>query len=110
AKRWASSFGRFHAGAKLNAKAPRVGYAACAARANMKAATSGRDNIAGRHRSGTQRARYFPAPARALMAWGRGHRVQEGGRHLSTGPVLGLDQGSESRQHRGPAGAQRELE
>jgi hypothetical protein len=41
-----------------------------------------------------------------LFAWRRGHRVEAGGRDLSIRSVLGLDQGPQSRQCRGAAGAQ----
>jgi len=41
-----------------------------------------------------------------LPARRRGHRVQERRRHLSVRPVLGLDQGAQPGQHRGPTGAQ----
>jgi sRNA-binding protein len=49
---------------------------------------------------------------RSLVAGGLvpRHRLEAGGRHLSIRSVSGLDQGSESRQHRGVARAQRELE
>jgi hypothetical protein len=45
-----------------------------------------------------------------LPAWRRGHCVQEGRRHQSIRSVPGLNQGPQSRQHRGAAGAQREVE
>jgi hypothetical protein len=48
--------------------------------------------------------------AHGLPAWRRGHRVKEGRRHVSIRPVPRLDQGPQSRKHRGAAGAQRELE
>jgi hypothetical protein len=40
----------------------------------------------------------------------RGHRIEEGRRHLPVQPVPRLDQGPQSRQHRGAAGAERDLE
>ena len=40
-----------------------------------------------------------------LPAWCRGHLVEAGRRHLPVRSVRGLDQGPESRQHRGTAGA-----
>jgi hypothetical protein len=45
-----------------------------------------------------------------LPAWRRGHRVKACRRHLPIRSVLSLDQGSQSSQHRGAAGAQREVE
>jgi len=57
------------------------------------------------------RRRGWPYGLRArLPAWCRGHCLQSGGRHQSIGSVLGMDQGPQSRQRRGAAGAQRELE
>jgi bifunctional non-homologous end joining protein LigD len=45
-------------------------------------------------------------------AWlgAEGHRVEEGRRYLSIGPVLGLGKGPQSRQHRRTARAERDLE
>ena len=57
----------------------------------------------------TSRRRSYRVRAR-LPPRRRGHRVQESGRHLSIWTVFGLDQSSESRPHRGAAGAERELE
>jgi hypothetical protein len=46
----------------------------------------------------------------SLPAWRRGHRLQARGRHVSIRTLPGVDQGPKSREHRGAAGAQRELE
>ena len=47
--------------------------------------------------------------AHACRLGAEGNRFKEGRRHLSVRSLSGLDQGPQSRQHRGAAGAQREM-
>jgi bifunctional non-homologous end joining protein LigD len=48
--------------------------------------------------------------AHACRLWGGGHRIEEGRWRLSGRSLSGLDQGPQSRQHRGAAGAERDVE
>src|SRR5262249_55035349 len=48
--------------------------------------------------------------SRRLPARRRGHRLEEGRWHLSIGSMPGLDQGSQSRERRSAAGAERAVE
>jgi hypothetical protein len=64
-----------------------------------------RDTEAGTHRRG----RSYRLCTR-LPVGRRGHRVEEGRWHLSIQPVPRLDQGTQSRQQRRAAGAERDVE